>query len=270
MVAVIVHNPDGGGKVFGLKAALGPGEGSQAARYRREVHAQFRCQRNGSQGIQHVVASGNAQLHAAQFLFPFQDGEQGAAAAFQDVRGGVIRTRPAVGNGIGIAGAYVRCAGMGAAVNDLAPRLGAQLVKHGLDFIQVLVMVQVFRLNVEDDAVLRDVVHQRAVALVPFRHQVFAVLVPVGVGAQHGDFRPYIVARAHAAFPHQVSAEGRGGGFAVRAGDHDALLPVQDGRQAFRAAHAGNVQFARGGKGRIILPDGAGINDDFRVGDGVR
>jgi len=56
----------------------------------------------------------------------------------------------------------------------------------------------------------------------------------------------------------------------VRAGDHDALLPVQDGRQAFRAAHAGNVQFARGGKGRIILPDGAGINDDFRVGDGVR
>ena len=97
---------------------------------------------------------------------------------------------------------------MRAAINNLAARLGAKPVEHGLDFIQILVVVQVFRFNVEDDAVLRNVIYQRAVAFIPFRHQVFAVFIPVGVGSQHGDFRPHVVTRTHAAFPHQVRAEG--------------------------------------------------------------
>ena len=208
VVAVVVHNPDGGGKVFGFKAPFGSRKGGQAPHHRREIHAQFRCQSNRGQGIQDIVASGYAQLHAAQFLFPLQHGEQGASAAFQHVRSGVVRIGPAVGNGIGVLGADILSAGMRAAINNLAARLGAKPVEHGLDFIQILVVVQVFRFNVEDDAVLRNVIYQRAVAFIPFRHQVFAVFIPVGVGSQHGDFRPHVVARTHAAFPHQVRAEG--------------------------------------------------------------
>ena len=55
----------------------------------------------------------------------------------------------------------------------------------------------------------------------------------------------------------------------MRTGDHDPFLPVQDGCQAFRAAHAGNIQLARCRQGRIVRPDGTGINDNFRIGNGV-
>ena len=78
------------------------------------------------------------------------------------------------------------------------------------------------------------------------------------------------MAGTHAAFPHQMGAKSGGGGFTVCAGDDYAFFPVQDGCQTFRPAHAGNIELARGGQRRIVFPDGAGIDDDFRVRHGVR
>ena len=125
VVAVVVHNPDGGGKVFGFKAPFGspqrrPGPASPPGNPRPVPLPE-----QSRPGIQDIVASGYAQLHAAQFLFPLQHGEQGASAAFQHVRSGVVRIGPAVGNGIRYLAQTSSALGC-AAINNLAARLGSK------------------------------------------------------------------------------------------------------------------------------------------------
>ncbi len=208
---------------------------------------------------------GNAELDAAQGRSLVVDGVERAPALHRHVRRGVVGVLPAVGDAVGVARADVARAGVVLAVEDLASRLAAEAVEDALDVVEVAVEVQVLRLDVEDDAVLGEVVDERAVALVALGDEVFAVLVPVGVRAQHGDLRADVVAGAEPPFAQQVRREGGGRGLAVRAGDDDALLVVEDGGEAVRAAQAEAAALARGAQGGVVFADRAGVDDDFGV-----
>ena len=270
MVPVVVHNPVVAGEVLGLEAAARARKGGQPARDARKVTAHLQRGSGRRQGVEHVVLAGYAQLHTPQRLAPVVDDVEGAPALHRQLRGGVVRILPAVGNAVRVAGADIGGTGVVLAVENLAARLAAQAVEHALDVVQVAVEVQVLGLDVQDDAVLRHIVHQGAVALIALRHQVLAVLVPVRVGAQHGYFRTHIVAGAEASLAHQVRGEGGGGRLAVRACYHHTLLVVQNRRQTFRTAQAEQVPFPRCLQCRVVLPYRAGVDDNLRMADGIR
>jgi len=65
MMAVIVDDMVIGGKVLGFKAPLGPGKRRQRTRHQRKCRAAAIRQRDGSKCIEHVVATGDAELDVA-------------------------------------------------------------------------------------------------------------------------------------------------------------------------------------------------------------
>ena len=269
VVTVVVHDAVVLGKVLGLEAAAGAGKGGKAAADAGEVCTHFHGGGSGCQGVEHIVAAGDAQLHAAQFSALVVDGVESAASLHGNIRGGVVCILPAVGNAVGVLAADIGSAGIALAVEYGAAGLAAERVEHLLNVVQVAVEIQVLGLHVQHNAVLGDVVHKRAVRFIAFSNQVIAVGIPVGIGAQHGDFGTHIVAGAQASLAEQVGGEGGGGGLAVSTGYDYALLVVENGCQAFGAAQAQAAQLAGGGECHVILADGAGVNDDFCIGHGI-
>ena len=200
VVPVVVHNAVVAGKVFGFETAACAGEGGQTAGYACEISAHLQRGCGGCQGVEHVVAAGNTELHSAELFALVVDGVERAASLHGHIAGGVVGILPAVGNAVGILAAHISSAGIALAVEDSATSLAAESVEHFLDVVKVAVEVQVFGFHIQHDAVLGNVVHQRAVRFITLGDEIVAVGVPVGVGAQHGNLGAHIVAGAQACF----------------------------------------------------------------------
>ena len=124
--------------------------------------------------------------------------------SFDQVSRYVVGIAPSIGNRILAGTTYVSSPSIFLTVDNQTAGLIAKLRKNGLDVIQVTIEIQVFRLYVQHDAVLRQIIHQRAVAFITFGNQVRAFAIPVSIRAQNGDLSAYIVTGALAALTHEV------------------------------------------------------------------
>ena len=74
--------------------------------------------------------------------------------------------------------------------------------------IEVAVVVQVLGLDVENDGVFGMVERECAVALIALSHHQLALVRPMCIGAEDGNFRTHIVAGLDAGFAQQVRGHG--------------------------------------------------------------
>ena len=124
-----------------------------------------------------------------------------------------------------------------------------------------------FGFDVEDDGVGGAEVDEGAVAFIAFGDEEGAFGVPVGVGAEDGDFGADVVRGMHLAVAEDVGGEGGGGGLAVGAGDDDAVLHGHDGGEGFGAADERDASAVGGVVGDVVGFDGGGVDDHVTVGD---
>ena len=110
------------------------------------------------------------------------------------------------------------------AIKDRALRLLEQFREDFFDRGQVLVVVEVFFLDVEDEGVLRLEKLQRAIALVPFRDEKFAARIPMRVAPENRNFRPDIMRRMQSAAAQNVRHHRGRRRLAVHPGDDDSAL----------------------------------------------
>ena len=85
----------------------------------------------------------------------------------------------------------------------------------------------------------------RAVALVPFGHKIFAARIPMRVLSEDRNFRADVMRRMQPALAQDMRRHGRGGRFAMHAGDDDPALSLHDRGERF------------GAPGRCAFPIGA-------------
>ena len=79
---------------------------------------------------------------------------------------------------------------------------------NGIDGRQILVEIQMFRLDVENDGVLRVVVDECSVALIALGDKPFAFGVPACVCSQNRNFRAHIVAGLEASGAEDMGRHG--------------------------------------------------------------
>ena len=144
------------------------------------------------------MAAGNTQLYAAQGSTFVVDGIQRTTTLYGHIRGGVIGILPTVGNGVGILRANIISTCIILAVNELTASLTAETMEHALNMVQVTIEIQVFSLNIQNDAVFRNIINQSTVTFITLCYKVLAILCPVSISTQYRDFSTHIVARTHA------------------------------------------------------------------------
>ena len=132
-------------------------------------------------------------------------------------------------------------------------RIGRAVERHLLDELEErradlgdgCVVIQVLAVDVGDHRQNRAELQERAVAFVGFDHQEIA-LSHARVGAAHGrGFSADHHRRIEAAGIEDRSGHGRGGGFAVAAGDGDAVFQAHQFGQQFAARDDRELQTAR-------------------------
>ena len=123
------------------------------------------------------------------------------------------------------------------AIKDRAAGLIEQLRKDRFDRGEVRVKIEMLFLDVQDERVLRIEKAQRAVALVAFRHEIFAARIPMRVRAEQRNFRADIMRRMQPAFAQNMRRHGGSRRLAMHARDHDSALARHDRRQRFGPAH---------------------------------
>ena len=120
-----------------------------------------------------------------------------------------------------------------------------ELEERGANLDDGRIVIQMLAVDVGDHGQDRAELQKRAVAFVGFHHQEIA-LAHARVGAAHGRGLP---AHHHGGIePGDIQHRGghrRGGGFAVAAGDRDAVLQPHQLGQQFAARNHGNQQAAR-------------------------
>ncbi len=92
-------------------------------------------------------------------------------------------------------------------------------------------------LDIQNERMLGMKKSQRAVALVPFGHEIFSPRIPVRVRSQDRNFRADVMRWMQAAFAQNVRHHGGGRGLAVHPGDDDAAFAAHDRGQRFSPAH---------------------------------
>ena len=173
VVTIVIHDAVVTGQVLGFKASASTGETYQSARDAGEVAAQFQRQSCSRQRVQHIVATGDTQLHASECGSFVVDGVEGTSALDGHIRCGVICILPAVGDCIGILGTDVSGSGIALAVDELTAGLAAQAVEHALDVVEIAIEIKMFCLYIQDDAVLRNIVYEGAITFIAFGYQIF-------------------------------------------------------------------------------------------------
>ena len=136
--------------------------------------------------------------------------------------------------------------------------------KGGVDAIAGLVVVEMILVHVCDDVDDRQEAQKRAVRFVSFGYQIFAMAeMRVGsVGIEppaddHGRIKPGGIKNG--------SGQRRGGGFAVRARNGDALTQTHELGQHFRARNNGDIAAAGFGQFRVFIADGRRLDEHLHV-----
>jgi hypothetical protein len=273
VVAVVIDDAVGGRQIFGLETPLRTREGGKGAGDEGELRAAAVSNGDGGEGIEDVVLARDGEFDVAEGLTVLFHGEGGRAFEVADVGGGVVRflrgAVPAVGEGVGAVGADFAGDGILGAIYDVSRSLIGEGGEYLLDVVEVAVEIEVFGLDVEDHGVLGAVEGEGSVDFIAFGDHVGSLGGPGGVVAEDGDFGADVVAGFEACLAEEVGGHGGGGGFAVGAGDEDALAGVEDGGEAFGAAQQGDAGGAGGGEGGVFRADGGGVYDEVRAIDGL-
>ena len=110
---------------------------------------------------------------------------------------------------------------------------------NGIDGGEILVKIEMLRLDVEHDGMLGVVVDECSVALIALGDKPLAFGVPACVCSQNRNFRAHIVTRLEAPGAEDMGRHGRSGRFAMHAANHDAFLRVHDRSQCVGSACEG-------------------------------
>ena len=166
-----------------------------------------------------------------------KDAEDGREILQIDIRAAIIRVlRETEGDGTRARAANSRGRAIVGAIKNRPGCLIEQLREDSFDRGEVRVIIEMLFLDIQDDRVLRLEKAKRAVALVAFRHEIFAARIPMRVRAEERNFRANIVRRMQSALAQNMRRHGGSRRLAMHARDDDAALARHDRRQRFRAA----------------------------------
>src|ERR1700716_1400240 len=70
-------------------------------------------------------------------------------------------------------------------IKDITANLGNEIAKHAIDRREIRIVIQMLKLNVENDRVFGLVKPKRPITLVPFRYEVLSIRIPMRVGAEN-------------------------------------------------------------------------------------
>ena len=187
MVPVVIDDAEGGREILRFKTALGPSEGGQCASNERKLRAAAVGDGDGCECIEDVVFAGDRELDVAQGLAVFLYRESGRAFEIPDLGRGVVGVLggafPAIGNRVRALATDLTCDLVLRAVDDGSGGLVGECSEDFLDVIQVAVEIEMLRLDVEYDGMLRAVEGECAVRFVALGNHGRAVLFPAGVRA---------------------------------------------------------------------------------------
>ena len=175
-----------------FEAAAGSAEGFERFGADGKIESELggECERGA--GIDGVVFAGNIQGDAREFFVTAAESEHGTEVGGAEIAQGVMAGL-AVGNGVGESGTDATRAFVICAVDDFARGLAEQLREGRINGGQIGIMVEVFGLDVEHDAVLRMVLHDGAITFVTLGDEKFAARIPACVGAEDGNLRADIM-----------------------------------------------------------------------------
>ena len=154
-----------------------------------------------------------------------------------------------------------------AADDETVKRHALHEVEEGAaDVAHVAVAIHVLAVNVGDDRDNRGQLQKRAIALVGLGDEILR-FAEARVGAHGVDATSDNDGGIEAAGGENGGDHGRGGGFAVHAGDGDSVFQAHQLGEHFGALDDGNVQAARFNDFRVVDGDGGAGDDDIGSGD---
>ena len=93
---------------------------------------------------------------------------------------------------------------------------------------------------------------QCSIALVAFRHKIFAARIPVRIATKDRNLRANVMRRMQPAFTQNMRGHGRGCRFAMHARDEDASLAMYYGSERFRAAQRRFSRVTSASQDRVV------------------
>src|SRR5437870_7662427 len=99
-------------------------------------------------------------------------------------------------------------------------------MKDPFDFRQVVVKIEMFRLDIQNQDMFGMKTTNGAVALVSFGHKKLTTRVPMCVLSEDRNFGADVMRGVQPAFAQDMRGHGRGGGFAVHATDDDSAFSL--------------------------------------------
>src|SRR6476661_9189969 len=136
-------------------------------------------------------------------------------------------------------------------------------MKDPFDFRQVLVKIEMFRLDIQNQDMFGMKTTNGAVALVSFGHKKFATRIPMRVLSEDWNFRADVMRRVQPTLAQDMCGHSRGGGFTMHAADNDPALSLHDRGERFGAPGRPCFQLARANENWIIGLDRRGIDNQF-------
>jgi hypothetical protein len=257
VMSVVVDYGDAALLAARLETAVHAAEAGQG--FANQIRRDFQFQRYGRRrgGIQHIVPAGDAQVKRAQRGLAVAQAEIAGEGTAADVSGFQIRLGAgAVRDGAAPDGRQNSLHVIVVHADDgrtVKRNLVDELDERGADFVERGVVIQVLAIDVGDDSQDRRELQERAVALVGFHHQKVAV-AHARVRTAHGrDPAAHHHRGVQARVVQNGGGERGGGGFAVAAGDGDAVLQAHQLGQQLAARNHRDLQ-----TGGLLAPRDSG------------
>ena len=271
MVSVVVNNRLAWRVVDDFKPALGSAEGFQCGSDRFEGLSDLAGQGECRQCVHCIVGSRDVEQDLPECFSMSADRKAGFEIFSGEVCYLVVSFgTESVGNRTGMGctnplRSFVICA-----VENLARCLTDEAVVNSVDGREILVEIEMLRLDVQHDGMFRMIIDECAITLVSLCDKPLSLRVPAGIGSEDGDFRPDIMAGFKSASPQDMSGHGRSGRFAVHPTYDDPFLGVHDGCQSIGSSRHRNFLTCRRVESWVACFDGGGINDDIRSVNALR
>src|SRR6476661_880686 len=128
-------------------------------------------------------------------------------------------------------------------------------MKDPFDFRQVLVKIEMFRLDIQNQDMFGMKTPNGAIALVSFGHKKFATRIPMRILSEDWNFRADVMRRVQPTLAQDMCGHGRGRRFAVHAANDDSALSLHDRSQRFGAPGCWRFRLAGANENWIVGPD---------------
>ena len=274
MMGIVVDDPDTVHAALRLEAALGTVERSEARCHLLEAHADREARDDAGHRVEDIVAARDVEVDVAERLLAVEDVERDTRAAVRDVLRAVVglmvdgvRDVLAVEVLGHITQVLVVEADDGVArlLVDVLDELRERLD----DVLHRAVVVHVVVFDIRHNGDVRVELEERTVALIGLRHEVVA-RAELCIRAEVRDLTADDDRRRDAGM-RQGDAEHRSRRrLAVRAGDRDALVLIDECRIDVRAVQLRDAEVLGRQDFRIVERDGSRDDDGIHAADVLR